>query len=444
MSRSKIKKFIAFLTLLSLLFSLCISVAAVDPLPDTSKAKSVYLWNAEYDEIILSRSQEDVIFPASMTKIMTGLVAIDLIGGRLDETVTLTSAMLADRKGTSMQLKVGEVVSYRDLLYGAICGGFNDAATALAVSSAGSMAEFVKKMNEKAEALGAKKTFYTNPTGWHNDAMVTTLEDTVIIAKAAMQNELYVKVSSSPSYVVKATNVSSDFTVNNRNGLIGSHYAHGYYNRRAMGLIAGMTDEGGHCVATFFEDSGLTYLCIVMGAEELNEKIYSYTIANDLISYVVRYYGEVRAIKAGELITKAPVSLAASNSGDEQYMLNCVVDSDVNVITPYDSASLESIELRSYLLKDELTAPIKEGEIVGGVDIFVDGVLRGHAELHAANDVEANGFLVAMSNAKKMLSSRAFIISFVVFAVLFSLYFFFFELKNFQKREQKIKFDRLY
>ena len=444
MLKSKIKAITSLFALLSLLFSFSVSVFAVDPLPDTRGAKSVYLYNVEYDKVILSRSEEDTIFPASMTKIMTGLVAIDLIADRLDETVTLSTEMLADKKGTSMQLKVGEVVTYRDLLYGAICGGFNDAATALAVSSAGSLENFVAKMNEKAISLGAKNTRYTNPTGWHDDAMVTTLTDTVIIAKAATENELYVTVSSAPSYVVKATNMSSDFTVNNRNGLIGSHYAHGYYNRRAKGLIAGMTDEGGHCVATFFEDSGLTYLCIVMGATENNGTVNSYAIANSLISYVVRYFGEVKVIKKGETVTKVPVSLAASANGDEQYMLSCIVSDDVNIITPYDSASLESIELKPYLLYDELTAPISEGEIVGGVDIFVDGVLRGNTEIYAANDVEANEFLVSMANAKNMLVSRGFIVFFIVFSVLFSLYFFFFELKNLRKRDKKIKFDRLY
>ncbi len=437
------KKVFALLALLSLLFSFCLPVSAVEPLPDLSKAKGVYLWNAEYDRVIVSKS-DGVIYPASMTKIMTGLVAIDLIGDRLDEKVTVTAEMLADKKGTSMQLSVGEVVTFRDLLYGAICGGFNDAAGALAVASAGSSHAFVAKMNEKAASLGAKNTHYTNPTGWHDSRMVTTLEDTVLVAKAAMKNELYVTVSSAPSYVIDGTNLSDKFTVHNRNGLIGSHYAFGYYNRRAKGLIAGMTDEGGHCVATFFEDSGLTYLCIVMGAGQTEDTIHSYAIANSLISHVVYYYGALDVIKAGSTVTSVPVRLAVSVTGDEHYMLDCTVPLNVSVLTPYDRNSLENIELRPYLFSDDLTAPIKNGDVVGGVDIFVDGVLRGNADLCAAEDVEANTILSAMDSAKRILLSRAFVIFVIVFLILLALYFFFFELNTLRKKDKKIKFDRIY
>ncbi len=442
MKRKAIKTLSALLVLICLLSSLVLPTAAVEPLPDISGATEVYLWNSEYDKVIASKSS-GVVFPASMTKIMTGLVAIDLIGDKLDESVTVTRDMLANKNGTSMQLRAGEILTFRDLLYATVCGGFNDAANALAIASAGSTSAFVAKMNEKAEVLGAKNTNYTNPTGWHDENMVTTLADTVLIARAAMQNELYVTVSSASSYVIPKTNMSDKFTVHNRNGLVGSHYAYGYYNRKAKGLIAGMTDEGGHCVATFFEDSGLTYLCIVMGATEAEGVINSYAIANSLISYVTYYYGTVDVIKAGERITSAPVRLALSTN-DDYYMLDCTVPENVSVLTPYDRNSLENIELRPYFFSEEITAPVKKGDVVGGVDIFIDGVLRGNADLCASVDVEANTILDTLDGAKDMLLSRAAIISFIVFIILFALYFFFFELRALRKKDKKIKFDRIF
>ena len=438
--KTKIKKAtVAFLLFLSLIYSVCLPISAVE-LPDISGAQSVYLWNEEHDKIIVSSSNTEVIFPASMTKMMTGLVAIDLIGDRLYESVTITSDMIRGAQGTSMQLRTGQTITYEELLYGTICSGFNDATMALAVSSAGSVGGFVAKMNEKAKALGAKSTRYTNPTGWHDDNMVTTLADTVLIAKAAMNNELYVKISSATSYTVKSQGV----TINNRNGLISSFYSLGNHNQRAKGLIAGMTDEGGHCVATFFEDSSLTYLCIVMGATSEGDTINSYKIANSLISYIVYYYGELKVIKQGQTLAKAPVNLATATSDDDIYMLPCTVQNDVTIVTPYDKSSLDNIEFKTYFFSDELTAPIKEGEIIGGVDIFVDGVLRGNAKLCASEDVEANGFLVAMNGAKKMLLGRRFIVFFIVFIILFSVYFIFFELKALRKKSSQIKFDRIY
>ena len=313
MFKKKLKFFTAFLCALLIAASLFSTnaAAAAPPLPSTDGAPTVYLWNAEHNKTVISKCESETIYPASMTKIMTGLVAIDLIGDKLDEKVVVSAEMLRGSNGTSMQIAAGELLSYRDLLYGAICGGFNDATTALAVSSAGSLSQFVDKMNEKAKELGTLDTFYTNPTGWHDDAMVTTLADTVKIAKAAMKNELYVTVSSAVSYTIEKTNMSDAFTVHNRNGLISSHYAYGYYNRRAKGLIAGMTDEGGYCVATFAEYGGLTYLCIVMGAESVGQTIMSYKIANSLISYAISYFGEAEVIEKGETVAEIELEYAA-------------------------------------------------------------------------------------------------------------------------------------
>ena len=421
------------------------SHAAVPDLPDLSGAESVYLWNAEYDKVIVQKGGSELIYPASMTKIMTGLVAIELIGDKLDEKVTLSADMLAGSHGTSMKLKADEVLSYRDLLYAAICGGFNDAANALAAASAGSVSAFVAKMNEKAHSLGAVSTHYTNPTGWHDDAMVTTLSDTAIIAKAAMKNEIYVKVSSAQSYAVEATNKSSKFTVHNRNGLIASYYAEGYYNKRAEGLAAGMTDEGGYCVATFAQYDDLTYLCIVMGATEQNEVIKSYSIANELITHAIYYFDEVEAIKAGDFVANVPLHNAAKGANDEDfYMLPCTVPSDATVFACFDYKEGYELELRPYFYADNTHAPVREGEVIGGVDIFVDGSLCGTSPLCASHTVEENAFLVMMNNAKNLLVSRGFIAFTITFIILFAVYFYFEELRSLQKRKKKFRFDRPY
>lgn len=438
------KGLISLLLIFALLFPFCFSVSALPAFPDVSGANVVYLWNAEHNKVIFSKGNSQVLCPASLTKIMTGLVAIDIVGERLDESITLTGDMLKNKNGTSMGLRVGDVLTYKDLLYGTVCGGFNDAAYALAVASSGSISAFVEKMNEKALSLGARDTHYTNPTGWYDEKAVTTLYDTSLVAKAAMKNPLYLEISSETSYKVDGVNRGEGFTVHNRNGLIGSFYAIGYHNKRAKGLIAGNTDEGGNCLATTFEYDGLSYLLIVMGAGEKDGKILSYTIANDVISHTINYYGELDVIDAGDAVTKIPVKLATSNGDDDFYMLKCTVADDVTVFAPYDSNSLENIELRPYFFYDEYSAPIKNGEALGGVDIFIDGKLCGNATLVAANDVEANAFLSLMTSAKKMLVSRAFIVFLIVFVALFAVYFFTYEIKAMQKKDKKIKIDRIF
>ena len=149
-------------------------------------------------------------------------------------------------------------------------------------------------------------------------------------------------------------------------------------------------------------------------------------------------------LKKDDVLTSVPVRLAVTSDDTEFYMLDCLPSSDITIFTPYNSASLENIEFKPYIFADDLKAPIKKGQIIGGVDIFVDGVLRGSADLCAARDVSANGFLVAMSNAKSMLSSRGFIVFLIVFVALFLMYFVKYELNGLRKKSQKIHFDRLY
>ncbi len=450
MQKRSLKK-CAFFILLSLslsLFSSFFSYAAVEEFPDTSGAQSVYLWNAEYDEILLYKSdgtgEDNLIFPSTTVKLMTGLVAIELIGDRLDEKVIISSEMIKGVGGTSMGLKAGEVVSFRDLLYGALCSGFNDAANALAATSAGSVSAFVEKMNEKAEALGAVHTHYTNPTGWHDDRMVTTLHDTARIAKAAMKNTLFVEVSSAPTYELSATNKSDGATLHNRNGLIGSHYAIGYYNKRAEGLCAGMTDEGGYCVATFARYEDLTYLCIVMGAQEKNGIIGSYALANELITHAIYYYDEVDALRAGDRIASVPLRYAQKTRSEENdyYMLPCSVPHDVTVFACFDYREGYELEFEPYFFSDILTAPVEEGERVGGVDIYVNGRLCGTAPLCADESVGANPFLRGMDSAKDVLASRGAIAFAITFLLSFSIYFYFAELRSLQKKKRKYHFDR--
>lgn len=448
MHKKKLRSFTAFASFLCAFLTVAVlfptNVAAAPPLPSTDGAQTVYLYNAEHNKTIISKCESEKIYPASMTKIMTGLVAIDLIGDKLDEKMTVSAEMLRGSSGTSMQIAAGEVFSYRDLLYGAICGGFNDAATALAVSSAGSLAQFVEKMNEKAKELGALDTFYTNPTGWHDDAMVTTLADTVKIAKEAMKNELYVTVSSATSYTVEKTNMSDAFTVHNRNGLISSHYAYGYYNRRAKGLIAGMTDKGGYCVATFAEYGGLSYLCIVMGAEAVGENVMSYKIANSLISYAISYFGEAEVIKKGANVASIETELAAVGGDGGAYMLGCTVPEDLTVFAAYEGSAPDNVELRHYFFSDKIKAPVKKGDVVGGVDVFIDGVFCGSAPLCAAETVEANAFLVGIHRAKEFLTGRLFIVFLLTFFAAAGAYLYNTELKQLRKKHKNIKFDKLY
>jgi D-alanyl-D-alanine carboxypeptidase (penicillin-binding protein 5/6) len=373
---------------------------------------------------------------------MTGLLACELLHDRLDEVVTIKNEMLTGTKGTSMKLEDGDKLTILSLIYGTVCGGFNDAAYALAYITAGSHSGFVELMNKKAAELGAKNTNYSNPTGFDDPMQRTTLEDVVVIAKATLKNELYMKISSTVSKAVTFENGKADFTVHNRNGLIGSYYTSGYKNAYAKGMIAGFTDLGGYTVITSAIINDTNYLCVVMGGINENGEISSYSLANELIYYASNNLKRQCIIEKDELICTIPVKYALDGAAtrDGEDYLNVRTAEDTYAVLPID-IDASKITNKYHLYSDTLCAPVKKGDIVGVIDFYLDGEIIASAPLCVNADVSANTFLVKMENAKRSMSGRTVLIPILLFIILTSLFLLF---KANQKRKtvKEIKMKR--
>ena len=415
---ARIASLLLFLSIISC-FILPISAFEINGLPDVTNANCVYFYNLDAKKVILKKGGGAKISPASSTKIMTGLIACEALSERLDETVTVTKEMISPNQGTSMRLSAGDTLSIRSLLYASICGGFNDATLALAHVCGGSHKEFVSLMNERAAELGALNTKYANPTGFDANDQYTTLEDVILISKAAIDNALYMEISSTKSKSIEFLNQKEAFTVHNRNGLIGSYYAEGYVNKSAQGLIAGMTDLGGHCVITKASVNNSDYLCIVMGGKDIEGKITSYTIANDLISYASTHLGFQTLMKQGELICTIPIDFALDGvkSTEQGDVLNVRTSKDVIAFIP---SGIEATRLsyRYYLYSERLTAPIASGTVVGALDFYIDGEYLTSVPLTVNSDVTENTFLTAMESMKKAVIGRTTLLILSFFIIL--------------------------
>ena len=332
------KVIVAFFSSLFFLFHIfsSVAVASVESFPEITGASHAYVYNFESNKVVFSKGAGDVkIAPASTVKIMSGLVALEYLSDRQDEYVTLTKEMLQGVEGYTVNLSYGETLKIKDLLYGLICGGGNDAAIAIAVICAGSVEEFVNKMNDTAAAFGMKDTFYTNPTGIDDPKMRTTLNDTVIISKKAIDNELFVKMSSANSHSYTLKNSGETRTVANRNGLISSYSAIGYQNKKVKGLNAGMTDAGGYCVSAYAESGQDSYLCIIMGGIETSSgKIMSYTNANLLLSYYFSNYTYTKIAEKNDSVGEITVELALPTNGGQAVVVDCIIENDIYAFAP--------------------------------------------------------------------------------------------------------------
>lgn len=441
------KRFVGFFSFLLIIAAILpcftVSIHAKTEAPDISNAKAVCLYNINTDKNILSSNMQKKIFPASAVKMMTGLIACEILASRLDERITVTEEMLAVSRGNNIRLKAGMSVSLKDLLYGILCGGGNDASLVLASVCGGSIEGFVGIMNEKAEEWGMNSTHFTNPTGLDDSNMYSTLADIMIIAKKAYANELYLEASSAMSYVYTPDGYSEQIKFFNRNALISTFYAIGYRNLYASGLIAGNTDLGGYCVITYAEKEDTGYICAVMGAEADEETIYSYEIANKLLDYAFENYYHVRIAQSGQYICDIPIRLAMPDTDEEQTSVKCVIQDDVYALT-YIGISADDLRYRYYFHDEEPEAPVVVGEIVGGVDIIYNEEIIGTAKLVTAEEAQASGILLFLDGMRELFTGRLFWLCVIFFVLMFGVYYYFETLRFKHKKTKKINYRNYY
>lgn len=224
------------------------------------------LIDKETGEVIASKSGDTQIYPASMTKILTVLVAIEQIK-KLDSTITMSYdyydalyAQDASRAG----FEPGEETVIRDLLYGAMLPSGAECCMELAIQAAGSEAAMAELMNQKVTELGLTKTHFTNCTGLHSDDQYTTPHEMASILQAALKNKTFREVITTHNYTVKPTNVHAEgFTF--WSTMFKNMQAENVIGGEILGGKTGYTGEAGHCLASFAEIDEREYILVTAG-----------------------------------------------------------------------------------------------------------------------------------------------------------------------------------
>jgi D-alanyl-D-alanine carboxypeptidase (penicillin-binding protein 5/6) len=386
--------------------------------------KSVYsphaaVYNTENGVFIFEKAAEERIQPASTAKIMTGIIALEYFSGNLDREITVIYSAVRGLEGsTTMNLKVGEVVTVRQLLYGLLVGGANDAAQVLAFEISKANAMFAVMMTERAKALGATNTLYKNPMGFDDVTAYTTARDVAIISAYAYSMPEFMKICETKKYEMPATNKSNARTIWTRNHLISNHNQIKYIYSKAKGISAGQTESGGYCIVSGAESS-FNYICVVMGGTK-NDKgdITAYYDVRNLLDWALDAYEMKKAVSEGTVLWEIPVSLC-----DEYSSVTLAPASAVYAYLPKDF-DMSKIELRPHFDKDSIEAPAEKGTSVGTLTVTVDGKEVGSTKIVTKYSVRKSDSLAAKAYMKKMLGSPFFVIaviSLILAAVIFTL-----------------------
>ncbi len=416
------------LLLFSLLLPLAPPAAALEP-PEVARAAGAYLYNFENDTVLYSLNADARIFPASTVKLMTGILALEALGGDLTLPITVTSEMVHGVIGNNIGLKVGEVVTAGDMLHALLVNGANDAAQVLAVTVAGSVDAFVERMNHKAQLLGAYSTWYTNPTGMHNDAMITTVSDTAAIARYAYRLPGFTEITSVTKYVMEATNKSDYRNLYNRNAQLSKFYDTRYYYAGAVGMNSGYTAQAGYCLVSVAARDELTYLCIVMNAEDDDEGIYSYANARELLDWAFESFSYREVLGADQRICEMPVTLSSAVD-----YVTLVPASPIVCYLPVDT-DLSLVRVAYVTHGESLTAPVEAGQVCGTVTVTIGDEILGSADLIATGSVTRSEFLFLLERIKSFTTGRFFRATLIFLAVFTVLYI----LWEARRREQQVR-----
>ena len=340
----------------------------MDAPPFHPECAAVLLLECESGQIIFEMNADAPRQVASITKVMTILLALEAIeDGRisLDQQTTI-SKNAAGMGGSQVLLDTGEVQSVDVLLKSMIVGSANDASVALAELMYGSEEICVDKMNARAKELGMNNTVFVNCTGLPADGQHTTARDTAIMTMAMMRHELYFKYSG--IWMDEVRHEGDRVTqLTNTNKLI-----------RLLdgcdGGKTGSTNEAGYCISATAKRNDMRLIAVVLGAGSGSER---FEIASEMLNYGFANYRLYPVAKRGTKVKGAiPVEGGSPDS------VNLILDGDLTLLM--EKGGADDIQL-SPEVPETLAAPVEQGQVIGHVRVDMDGKTIARLPLIAQN-----------------------------------------------------------
>ena len=334
------KTIFACLSFALILFSAPVFAA---PAPLNLSAKSAILLVASTGEVLYEKNAHAQQYPASTTKMMTIITALE--DGNLNDMVT-TSANAANTEGSSMYLRPQERLRLLDMLYGVALVSGNDAAVAVAEHLDGSVERFAKRMTDKAQAIGAVRTNFRNPSGLPDPRHYSTAYDLARIAAYGYKNPRFAEIVGA-TYKKIVTSQKQE-TYYNENKLLNLYDG-------ANGVKTGYTDAAGLCLVSAAKRGNTQLIAVVLDAD------FMWQDSMALLDYGFNHLGEKTVVKAGEVVDAVRVRYGLSGAAQ-------AVVRD-NIIVPVSRSSKDALQIVVDIARD-IHAPVVAGQSVGVVKVL--------------------------------------------------------------------------
>lgn len=407
----------------------CRTVDGMIPLLGNSKiletTAAAMLYEIKSDTVVYAYNPDMSMYPASLVKIMTTLLAIEK--GDLSETIAVTQSALdaVPPTAVTVKLKAGEKLTLEQLLYCVMVGGGNDACTMVAEHISGSQAAFVAEMNRKAIELGCTGTYFTNCHGVHDDAQVTTARDMCKIVRKALENPEFKEIFSTTVYRVGKTNMSEQRRMEVSN-LLMFEVSKSYYDSRVTGGRTGITDDRRRSLISTVDDGELSYIVIILGAvPKFASNGYtvtyfgSYEETKTLIDLAYKGLEIRQTLYDGQIYTQFPVE-----NGDTQV---AVGPNQTQYIVLPKNVKYNQLTVKYNTAVPTVTAPVTPGQVISDVQLWYGNVCIAQSELIAKHAVSAKKQGQLVENYAPIVSFSGFfqvigVIALIVLGLILLLY----------------------
>lgn len=318
-------------------------------------ARAAILFENTTGTVLYAKNPHEQRAPASTTKILTAILALEL--GNLDDIVTV-SRYAASTPGSSARLYTGQKIRLEDLLHGLLLNSGNDAAVAIAEHLAGNESTFVKWMNQRAAALGAQHSRFQNPHGLDKPQHYSTVFDLALLSRVALLYPKFAEIVQKKQY----SSESGSWT--NTNQLLWSFEG-------TTGIKTGTTSQAGYCLVASVEKDGMQLISVVLHAGD------RFAESRRLLEYGFDRFHIVPLAQPGEVLARLPLQGGMAP-------VVAVVGAPVSVVVRDDQIGQISTELH---FDPKLKAPIRQGMQIGRMNVLQNGKVVKSIALIAGTDV---------------------------------------------------------
>ena len=403
--------------------------AMFDPSPVYEvQAPSAYIVNTDTNIILYEKNSTQQVSAGGLTKLMCAALVLTNYGDELDtRTFQMPFAISDYVYGTdNADMRSGETYTLREALYAMLLRNANDAAMGMAYQLSGNdLAGWVSQMNSLSQQIGTTNSTWTDACGL-DDGNVTTAVDMYLILRYLMGFDAFVEIAGSPTFEMPAKEKhTKSFILTNQNVALNKASGGKFYRSAMKGgmcdVMAYKNDSGTQSYVSWASSEGETYIFCVMGSPDTVDT-YGYSNrrpalyeTTQLIDWVYSSFSVQAALDPDQALAEIPVKYSSETD-------TLLLYPDDQMMTILPSTSDNSVTQKFFHLPDSVAAPIKQGDLIGTVEIKLAGETIGVVNLVAGQDVNLNPVLFTISELQAFFHSLYLKVVLVLSAIALALY----------------------